>query len=153
MSSAGRYAVLGPWSLSAGFPNGGSVWGTPALSVRHEWSEGEFITFGLQVSSDKSTKADTMGVLGKWNHMMFTPVGRAFPYGFLQMGAQTQKKSESAASEANFLAATGLGVEVSLLREISASFETGFGGVFWPSNRLNYNTATTQIALHFHFQE
>ncbi|MEY4064947.1 MAG: hypothetical protein RIR26_1155 [Pseudomonadota bacterium] len=129
------------------------MWGSPALSVRHEWSDGEFVTFGLQLSSDKASKADTAGVLGKWNHMIFTPVGRAFPYAFLQLGGQSQKKSESAATESNILAATGLGVEVSLVREISASFETGFGGVFWPSSRLNYNTATTQISLHFHFQE
>lgn len=152
-SSSGRFAVLGPWSLSAGFPNGGSVWGSPALSIRNEWSEGEFVTVGLQLSSDKATRSDNFGVMGKWNHMMFTPVGRAFPYGFFQFGAQSQKKSENDSFETSLLAAFGVGVEVSLVREISTSFDTGFGGVFWPSNRLSYNAATTQISLHFHFQE
>ncbi|MEN9530616.1 MAG: hypothetical protein RI932_2489 [Pseudomonadota bacterium] len=147
-----RFQLLGPWSLSAGFPNGGSTWGSPALGVRNEVFEGDFISLALQFSSNKQEKSDASGVMVKWNHMMFTPVGRSFPYFFLQAGLQSVKESEAAKAQSSFQSALGVGVEVSLLREISTSFETGFGGVFWPSTRINYSTATTQISLHYHFQ-
>jgi len=151
-SPPSRYQLLGPWSLSAGFPNGGSTWGSPALGVRNELFEGEFVSVALQLASNKQEKSEASGLMMKWNHMMFTPVGRSFPFFFLQAGLQNVKESESAKAQSSFQAALGVGVEVSLLREISTSFETGFGGVFWPSSRINYSTATTQLSLHYHFQ-
>jgi hypothetical protein len=120
--------------------------------VRHELFEGEFVAVGLQFASNKQEKSEASGVMVKWNHMMFTPVGRSYPYAFLQTGLQSIKESETAKAQSSFQAALGVGVEVSLLREISTSFETGFGGVFWPTTRINYSTATTQISLHYHFQ-
>ncbi len=147
-----RYSQLGPWSISAGFPNGGSIWGTPAFGVRNELSEGEFIAVGLQLSANKEEKSESAGLMAKWQHMMFTPVARAFPYVFFQAGVQSVKESDATKSETSLLTAIGLGVEVSLLREISTSFETGFGGVFLPSSKINYSAATTQLSLHYHFQ-
>lgn len=151
-NASSRTSQLGPWSISAGFPNGGSIWGTPAFGIRNELSEGEFVSVGLQLAANKEKKSEAAGLMMKWQHMMFTPVARAFPYAFFQAGVQSVKESDAAKSETSMLAAMGFGVEVSLLREISTSFETGFGGVFLPSHKINYSAATTQLSLHYHFQ-
>lgn len=147
-----RSAVLGPWSLSAGFPNGGSIWGAPALGLRNEVAAGEFVSIGLNLSADKAGKSESMGLFAKWNHMLFAPLGKAFPYAFLQCGVLSQKSSEASKKETTLMSAAGFGVEVSLLREISTSLETGLGGNLWPSTNANYSAATTQISMHYHFQ-
>lgn len=146
------FSLIGPWSISAALPNGGSIWGVPALGARAEITEGEFLTVGIQLSSSKSDNSSAHGLQFKWQHMLLTPLPRSYPYGFLQAGVQTVKLSSNDKSETSLLAAVGLGVEVSLLREISTSFETGFGGVFWPTQSVNYSAATTQLAIHYHFQ-
>ena len=146
------FSLIGPLSISAAFPNGGSIWGVPALGARAEVTEGEFLNIGIQLSSSRPDNSTAHGVQLKWQHMLLSPMPRSYPYGFVQAGLQTVKLSENDASETTLLAAFGFGVEVSLIREISTSFETGFGGVFWPSKVLSYSSATTQFALHYHFQ-
>lgn len=151
-SEPSRYANLGPWSLSAGFPQGGSTWGSPTLGIRNELFNGEFLSLGLNLASDKTEKSESQGVFAKWNHMLSAGWGKSFPYAFLQTGYVSQKLSETAKKDTSAVFAVGLGVEVSLLREISTSLETGLGGVLWPSSQLKYSTATTQLSVHYHFQ-
>lgn len=146
------FSLIGPWSISAAFPNGGSVWGTPALGARFEVSEGEFLSLGLQLSSSTPDNSSAQGMQFKWQHMLLTPLPRSYPYLFVQGGLQSVQLSAADARDTSLLAAVGLGVEVSLIREISTSFETGFGGVFWPSRLVNYSAATTHLAIHYHFQ-
>ena len=146
------FSLIGPLSISATLPNGGSVWGVPALGARAEIAEGEFLNIGIQLTSSRPDSSNAHGLQFKWQHMLLTPLPRSYPYGFVQGGVQSVKLSASEGSETSLLAAIGIGVEVSLLREISTSFETGFGGVFWPSQSLSYSTATTQLAIHYHFQ-
>lgn len=147
-----RFNQLGPWTISAGFPNGGSLWGMPALGIRTELTEGEFLSVGLQIAANREEKSESLAFLTKWQHMMFTPAGRSYPFFFMQMGAQSYKTAELSKTQTAFLSAFGIGIEVSLLREISTSIETGFGGHFYPVSQLSYSAATTQIALHYHFQ-
>lgn len=147
-----KYSIIGPWTISAGFPQGGSLWGSPALSVRNEIVNGEFVTVGLNLSSDKQNKTESSGIFAKWNHMLSPGWGKSFPYAFVQSGYLTQKESESAKKDSSAVFAFGLGAEVSLLREISTSVETGLGGVLWPSSQLSYLAATTQLSIHYHFQ-
>jgi hypothetical protein len=146
------FSLIGPWSISAALPNGGSVWGTPALGARFEVSEGEFLSLGLQLSSSTPDNSSAQGLQFKWQHMFLTPLPRSFPYLFVQGGLQSVQLSAGETKDSSLLAAVGLGVEVSLIREISTSFESGFGGVFWPSRLLNYSAATTHLAIHYHFQ-
>ncbi len=146
-----KFSSIGPWTLSAGFPQGGSSLGAPALSIRNEVLNGEFVTIGVNLSSDRQSKSESTGVFLKWNHMLSAGWGKSFPYAFIQTGYLTQKASESAKKESSAVAACGLGVEVSLLREISTSVETGLGGVLWPSERTSYTAATTQLSIHYHF--
>ncbi|MFZ9519130.1 MAG: hypothetical protein ACO3A4_01510 [Silvanigrellaceae bacterium] len=151
-SESSKYSVIGPWSVSAGFPQGGSIWGSPALGLRNEIFNGEFVSVGLNLASDKIQKSESTGIFAKWNHMLSPGWGKSFPYAFVQSGYVSQKANEAAKKEsvANF--AFGLGVEVSLLREISTSLETGLGGVLWPSSQMSYTSATTQLAVHYHFE-
>jgi hypothetical protein len=146
------YSILGPWTLSAGFPQGGSIWGSPALSARNEVSQGDFLTIGLQLSSDRKEKSESAAVFAKWNHMLSNGSGRSFPYAFLQSGYLVQKANEETQKESSAVFATGLGVEVSLLPEISTSLEVGWGGILWPASQFSYAAATTQLAIHYHFQ-
>ncbi len=146
------FSLIGPLSISATLPNGGSVWGVPALGARAEITEGEFLNIGIQFSASRADSSNAHGLLLKWQHMLFTPLRRSYPYGFVQGGLQSVQLSANDSSATTLLAAVGVGVEVSLLREISTSFETGFGGVFWPTQSLKYSTATTQLAIHYHFQ-
>jgi hypothetical protein len=150
-SQVSKFASIGPWTVSAGFPQGGSSSGTPALSLRNEVAEGGFATLGLNLSSDRQAGSESAGAFLKWNHMLASGWGKSFPYAFVQSGMLIQKVAASSKKETSFLAAAGLGVEVSLIREISTSVETGIGGVMWPSERLSYNAATTQISVHYHF--
>jgi hypothetical protein len=146
------FSLIGPLSISAGLPSGGSVWGVPALGARAEVSEGEFLNIGVQFSASRPDSSNAYGLQVKWQHMLLTPLSRSYPYGFVQGGLQSVKLTANDNGQTTLLAAVGIGVEVSLLREISTSFETGFGGVFWPSQSLNYSAATTQLAIHYHFQ-
>lgn len=150
-AQASKYSVIGPWTLSAGFPQGGSVLGSPALSLRNEVTQGEFVTAGLNFSLDRQAGSESAGGFLKWNHMLSAGWGKSFPYAFVQSGLMTQKASQSSKKETSLLAAAGIGVEITLLREISTSLETGIGGSVWPSERLSFNAATTQIAVHYHF--
>jgi hypothetical protein len=150
-SPVSKYASIGPWTLSAGFPNGGSVLGSPALSIRTEVIQGEFLTAGLNLSSDHQANTESAGGFLKWNHMLATGWGKSFSYAFLQSGIMLQKTSQKSKKETSLMTAAGVGVEVSLLREISTSLETGIGGVMWPSDRMSYNAATTQLSVHYHF--
>ncbi|MEN9827055.1 MAG: hypothetical protein RI953_2800 [Pseudomonadota bacterium] len=151
-SDTSKYSVIGPWSISAGFPQGGSVWGSPALGLRNEIFNGEFVSVGLNLASDKISKSESAGVFAKWSHMLSPGWGKSFPYAFVQSGYLSQKANETAKNESSANFAFGLGVEVSLLRELSTSVETGLGGVLWPSSQMSYTAATTQLALHYHFQ-
>lgn len=148
----GQYSAIGPWSLSAGFPQGGSVWGSPALGIRHELIDGGFASAALNFSSDRAGKSESFGLFAKWNQMLSAGWGKSFPYAFLQSGMLTEKLSEKSKRETSTIFAAGLGVEVSLLREISTSIETGFGGVLFPESQMSFTTATTQLSVHYHFE-
>ncbi|MEN9810722.1 MAG: hypothetical protein RLZZ488_2289 [Pseudomonadota bacterium] len=148
----GQYSALGPWSLSAGFPQGGSVWGSPALGIRHELIDGGFASAAINFSTDRTGKSESFGVFAKWNQMLSAGWGKSFPYAFLQSGMLTEKLSEKSKRETSTIFAAGLGVEVSLLREISTSLETGFGGVLLPATQTSFTTATTQLSVHYHFE-
>ncbi|NBW81261.1 hypothetical protein EBR21_05855, partial [bacterium] len=119
---------------------------------RNEIFNGEFVSVGLNLASDKTAKSESSGIFAKWNHMLSPGWGKSFPYAFVQSGYLSQKASETAKKESNANFAFGLGVEISLLRELSTSVESGLGGVLWPSSQMSYTAATTQLALHYHFQ-
>ena len=96
-----KFSSIGPWTLSAGFPQGGSSLGIPSLSLRNEVLNGEFVTIGANLSSDRQNKSESTGVFLKWNHMLSAGWGKSFPYAFIQGGYLNQKASESAKKESS----------------------------------------------------
>lgn len=141
----------GKFSMGVLVPVGGALTGTSAFGMRYLVSSTFALTPFLQFGNDKAAKKTALGITLKAQEFL-TPGNRAVPYAFFQVSAgKNGGEGNEGNTDTQAGAAIGLGVEVFIIREISTSVEAGLGYNFMPTQRAQVSTATSQLALHYHF--